>query len=86
MGHAASHGTRRGTRADAVYVAFDADVLDPGSCRSFMPVAGGPTVAEAETLLREVASSAPLAGFGLTGVVPDTDVATLTRLVAAVGL
>jgi len=70
----------------AVYVAFDVDVLDPGACRSFMPVEGGPTLAEAESILRDVASRAPVAGFGLTGAVPDTDVGTLTRLAVAAGL
>jgi arginase len=68
---------------DAVYVAFDVDVLDPSACRSFMPVASGASLAEAESILREVASRAPVAGFGLTGVVPETDVATLVRLAVA---
>jgi arginase len=72
--------------ADAVYVALDVDVLDPDACRSFMPVAGGPTVADAEAILREVASLRPVAGLGLTGVVPDTDILTLTRLAGAAGL
>jgi arginase family enzyme len=72
--------------ADAVYVAFDVDVLDPAACASYMPVPGGPTVAEAEAILRDVAARVPVAGFGLTGVVPETDVATLTRLSVAAGL
>jgi arginase family enzyme len=72
--------------AEAAYVAFDVDVLDPATSRSFMPVAGGPSVADAEAILRDVASRARVAGFGLSGAVPETDVVTLARLAVAAGL
>ncbi|HEY7380058.1 MAG TPA: arginase family protein [Gaiella sp.] len=73
--------------ADAVYVAFDLDVLDPSEIDCFMPEPYGLTVAEAERVLRAVASSGvPLAGMGLTAHLPGTDVAVLARLVAAAGL
>jgi arginase len=71
---------------DHVYVALDADVLRPGEIACFMPEPGGPSVAEVEGVLREIAARAPIAGFGLTGLLPDADVATLTRLAAALGL
>ena len=38
---------------DRVYVAFDCDVLRPGELSVFMPEPGGPTLAEAEAVLRE---------------------------------
>ena len=45
--------------ADAVYVAFDADVLDPDDdVVCFMPEPGGFTVVEAAALLRKVAGGA----------------------------
>jgi arginase len=73
--------------ADAVYVALDCDVLAAGEVAAFMPEPGGPTVAEVERVLREVAAHAPLAGAGLTGLRPDArTVPQLARLVAALGL
>ncbi len=73
--------------ADAVYVAFDADVLDPGELPSFMPEPDGMSLAEADRLLRLIAGRATVAGAGLTGVTPDpASVEPLTRLVAALGL
>jgi arginase family enzyme len=71
---------------DRVYVAFDADVLRPGELAVFMPEPGGPTLAEAESLLLDVAGRLPLAGLGLTGMREDADPAALVRLAAAAGL
>jgi arginase family enzyme len=72
---------------DAVYVAFDADVLDPGELPSFMPEPDGMTLDEADELLRLIAGRATVAGAGLTGVTADpANVEPLTRLVAALGL
>jgi arginase len=71
---------------DRVYVAFDCDVLRPGELSVLMPEPGGPTVAEAEALLRDVTARCELAGFGLTGLRPDADPAVLVRLAAAAGL
>ena len=57
--------------ADAVYVAFDADVLDPDDdVVCFMPEPGGFTVVEAASLLRRIAGRAPVAGVGVTGLGP----------------
>ena len=72
--------------AAAVYVALDVDVLDPAQAEAFMPVPAGPTTAEVESILRSVAGAARVAGMGITGPVPGTDVPTLARLAAAAGL
>jgi arginase family enzyme len=71
---------------DRVYVAFDCDVLRPGELSVFMPEPGGPTVPEAEELLREIARRCAIAGVGLTGVRADAEPAVLARLAAAAGL
>jgi arginase len=72
--------------ADAVYVALDVDVLEPGIVPSFMPVPGGPGGEEVEAILRDVASRAHVAGMGLTGLAPGADPAVLARFTAASGL
>jgi arginase family enzyme len=73
--------------ADAVYVAFDLDVLDPGEADVFMPEPDGMSVEAAEDVLREVVSRATLAGVGITGLVQsDRNVRVVARLLAAAGL
>jgi arginase len=73
--------------ADAVYVAFDLDVLDPGEADVFMPEPDGMSVEAAEDVLREVVSRATLAGVGVTGLVQsDRNVRVVARLLAAAGL
>jgi hypothetical protein len=72
---------------EAVYVAFDLDVLEPSEAAMFMPEPGGPTVAEAEELLRRAVALAPLAGIGVTGHLLDArNVPVVGRLLAAAGL
>ncbi len=72
---------------DAVYVAFDADVMSPDELPSFMPEPGGMSLSEAEQLLRTVGERSMVAGAGLTGLTPDPGgVQPLARLVAALGL
>jgi arginase len=72
---------------DAVYVAFDADVLDERAVRCFAPEPGGLAVADAEAVLRDAAARAPLAGIGFTGFVEDrANADVIVRLLAAVGL
>jgi arginase len=71
----------------AVYVALDCDVLDPGEIDCFMPEPHGLPVRDAERLLADLAAAGvPVAGVGLTGLLPTADVGVLTRLVAAAGL
>jgi arginase len=72
--------------ADAVYVALDVDVLEPGAVPVFMPAPGGLELDDVERLLLEVASGARLAGMGLTGLAPGADPAILARFAAAAGL
>ena len=72
--------------ADAVYVALDLDVLEPGPLPVFMPAPGGLELDDVERLLLEVASGARLAGIGFTGLAPGADPAILARFAAAAGL
>jgi arginase len=73
--------------ADAVYVALDCDVLDPGEMAVFMPEPSGPSLADVEQLLAQVRESGKLAGAGFTGLTPDpANVEKLQRLTAALGL
>jgi arginase len=72
---------------DAVYVALDVDVLDPGEAAMFMPEPDGPSVEDIEAVLREVVSRTSLAGMGVTGHLQDErNVRVITRLVAAAGI
>ena len=73
--------------ADAVYVAFDADVLDPeDEVVCFMPEPGGFTVVEVLALLRRIAAQRPVAGIGVTGLAPAPEnAAPVARLAGAVG-
>ena len=73
-------------RADAVYVALDCDVFDPGELAVFMPEPGGPSLAEVERLLTDVRESGKLVGVGFTGLAPDpSNVEKLQRLATALG-
>jgi arginase len=73
---------------DAVYVALDCDVLDPGEeIMPHMPEPGGLTIAETTAILEEIAAAKPLAGLGLTGLAAHPDnTEPLTRVCAALGL
>jgi arginase len=71
---------------DRVYIAFDCDVLRHGELSVFMPEPGGPTLADAEELIRDVVGRCDLAGLGLTGLRDDVDASALLALVAAAGL
>ncbi|HZS31130.1 MAG TPA: arginase family protein [Gaiellaceae bacterium] len=74
-------------RVDAVYVALDVDVFDPGELAVFMPEPNGPTLEEVEALFAQVRASGKLAGAGLTGLAPDpANVEKLEHLTAALGL
>ena len=73
---------------DAVYVAFDCDVLEPDCGVSmFMPEPGGMTPGAAEAVLVELARHTPVAGLGFSGLAADPqNVAGLGRFCRAVGL
>ena len=73
-------------RAEAVYVALDCDVLDPGELAVFMPEPGGPSLDEVEQLLVDVRQSGKLVGAGFSGLAPDpANVEKLERLAAVLG-
>jgi arginase family enzyme len=72
---------------EGVYVAFDVDVLEPGSgVVMFLPERGGPTVAQALATLERVASR-QVVGAGFTGLTAAPgNAATVARLSAVLGL
>ena len=73
--------------ADAVYVAFDCDVVEPGELAVFMPEPAGLRLDELEALMRDVAARKPIAGLGFTGLVRDpANEPKLARLATALGL
>jgi arginase len=72
--------------ADGAYVALDWDVLDPDDNLSFFSVPDGLLLAEVEELLREVATLAPVLGFGISGLVPDpANIAKIEGLASVLG-
>ena len=72
--------------ADAVYVAFDVDVLEPGAIpASCHRRAGRPSRTPSGRSSRSQAG-ATLPGMGFTGLVPGADPAILARLAAVAGL
>jgi arginase len=74
--------------AEAVYIAFDVDVLDPDDdVTCFMPEPAGLTVLEAAAILRRIVAERPLAGAGLSGLAPaPANREPLVRLASALGL
>jgi arginase len=73
--------------ADAVYVALDADGVEPGELACFMPEPDGLHLAEVEAVLAEVASRTRIAGLGFTGLVRDeASPPKLVRFAQALGL
>ena len=70
---------------EQAYIALDLDVLAPGEAEMFMPEPGGPSSADLETTLREVAARVEIAGIGVTGMLPAEENAPLVSgfLVAA---
>jgi arginase family enzyme len=70
-----------------VYVALDADVLDPNEVSVFMPEPGGLSVAEVGRLFAELRAMTSVLGLGLTGLAPSAaNVPSLTPLWPALGL
>ena len=73
--------------ADAVYVAFDADSVEPGELAVFMPEPDGLRLDEIEELFRGIAGRTRIAGLGFTGLVPAVEnEPKLARLASALGL
>jgi arginase len=70
-----------------VYVALDADVLEPSELAVFMPEPGGLSVAEVEAILRDVKERASVLGAGFTGLsFEPSNVEPLARFAAALEL
>jgi arginase len=70
-----------------VYVALDADSLDPGEITSFMPEPDGLRLDEVERLFADLRARSTIVGAGLSGLTPDPDnVKRLERLTHALGL
>jgi arginase family enzyme len=74
--------------ADAVYIAFDVDVVEPnGEVKPFMPTPGGPTAAETVAALERIAATARVVGVGVTGATAAPENAkTFPRFLRALGL
>jgi arginase len=72
---------------DCVYVAFDADVLEPSELAVFMPEPDGLSLDEVEAILRSVEERSSVLGAGLTGLsFEPSNVEPLARLAAALKL
>ena len=71
---------------DAAYIALDVDVLEPGAVPCFMPVPGGLSVADVESVVRGVAARTRIAGLGLTGIGTGARPEDVGPFVAAAGL
>jgi arginase len=70
-----------------VYVALDADVLEPSEASVFMPEPGGLSVHEVEEILRMVGGEASILGAGFTGLsFEPSNVEPLTRFASALRL
>jgi arginase len=91
----AEHGVKLGADAvsvvlegpEGVYVAFDADSVDPEELQVFMPEPEGLTLDEVETIFREISDRSLVLGAGFTALAPDErNVAPVTRLATALSL
>jgi arginase family enzyme len=72
---------------DCVYVALDADVLEPSELAVFMPEPGGFSIDDVEALLREVEERTSVLGAGFTGLsFEPSNVEPLARFAAALKL
>jgi arginase family enzyme len=70
-----------------VYVAFDADSIDPSDLTPFMPEPDGLKLGEVEALFAHLREQTTVLGAGLSGLTPAEDnVPRLQRLVGALGL
>ena len=84
-GAAGVDGALAGTAG--VYVAFDADVVDPPELDVFMPEPDGLPLEQAESLFRQLAERAPVLGLGFSGLrYSERNVEPLARLAGALGL
>lgn len=72
---------------EGVYVALDADAIEPNGISPFMPEPGGLSLAETEELLTRIRERKPVLGAGLSGLAADlSNVEPLASLCRALGL
>jgi arginase len=72
---------------EGVYVAFDADSVDPGELEVFMPEPDGLTLDEVEATFRSICEQSSVLGAGFTALAPDErNVEPVSRLAVALGL
>jgi arginase family enzyme len=72
---------------EGVYVAFDADSVDPRELEVFMPEPDGLMLEEVETIFRDISERSLVLGAGFTALAPDErNVAPVTRLATALSL
>ena len=72
--------------ADATYVALDLDVLDPSEVDVLIPEPDGPSAAEIEALLDDLAGRTRIAGIGVSGRLPtERNAALAARMLEAAG-
>jgi arginase len=73
--------------ADGVYVAFDADSVDPAELDVFMPEPDGLTLDEVDASFQEICERSLVVGAGFTALAPnERNVKPVTRLAVALGL
>jgi arginase family enzyme len=86
--HTGAHAVSRALDGvDAVYVALDADSVEPGELDVFMPEPHGLGLAELEELLCGIAATTRVAGAGLSGLVRTAaNEPKLARLCSALDL
>lgn len=72
---------------EGVYVAFDADSVEPGELEVFMPEPDGLRLDEVDATFRDIAARSLVLGAGVTALAPDErNVGPVTRLAAALSL
>jgi arginase len=71
---------------ETAYVALDLDVLDPREIDVLIPEPDGPSAADLEALLDDIARRTTIAAIGVTGQLPTArDTAVAVRMLAAAG-
>jgi arginase family enzyme len=69
-----------------VYVALDADAIEPGQLTSWMPEPDGLSLGEVEALFARLRDEGEVVGAGISGLLPDErNVKPLTKLLSSLG-
>jgi arginase len=71
---------------DATYIALDLDILDPSEVDVLVPEPDGPSAAELESTLRDLAAHTRIAAIGVTGLLAtERNAALVGRMLRAAG-